>query len=105
MPTHLIHREITDASWTCGLDDGDGPNFTDEVASAIEAAGPRRCRARIWWLHNDAIEAIDEEVAPGRRVRVGEFDGYSLPPWEGLPGAIRGALVALNDGEPPVWRQ
>ena len=70
----------------------------------IEAAGPYRCRTQIWGLHNYAIEAIEEEVAPGEWVRIAGFDGYELPPWASLPEPIRGALAALNDGEPPTWR-
>ena len=84
--------------------DGDGPNFTDEVASVIEAAGPYRCRTQIWGLHNYGIEAIEEEIAQGEWVPVAEFDGYDPPPWESLPQPVRDAIVALNDGEPPAWR-
>ena len=87
-----------------GFEDGDGPNFTDEVAAAIEAAGPYRCRTQIWGLHNYGIEAIEEEVAPGEWVPVAGFDGYDLPLWESLPEPVRDALVALNDGEPFAWR-
>ena len=61
----LICWEITDAFSKFGFEDGDGPNFTDEVAAAIEAAGPYRCRTQIWGLHNYGIEAIEEEVSPG----------------------------------------
>ena len=104
MPQTIVSWEITDAFSKFGFEDGDGLNFTDEVAAAIEAAGPYRCRTEIWGLHNYAIEAIDEEIAPGEWVRVAEFDGYALPPWKSLSEAIRLALVALNDGEPFTWR-
>ena len=79
-------------------------DFTDDIASAIEAAGPYRCRTQIWGLHNYAIEAIDEEVAPEEWVRVAKFDGYTLPPWASLPQPVHDVLVALNDGQPPAWR-
>jgi len=46
-----------------------------------------------------AIEAIEEEVDPGKWVLVAEFDGYTLPSWDGLPERARMALVALNDGK------
>ena len=104
MPTRTICWENTEAFAKFGFEDGDGPNFTDEVAAAIEAAGPYRCRTQIWGLHNYAIEAIEEEVALGEWVRVAEFDGYELPPWASLPLAIRRALVALNGGSSPTWR-
>lgn len=104
MPRSIIDWEITEAFSKFGFGDGDGPNFTDEVVSAIEAAGPYRCRAQVWGLHNYGIEAIEEEIAPGEWVTVTEFDGYALPPWESLPEPVRDALVALNDGEPPAWR-
>ena len=103
MPTRIIHWEITDAFAKFGFEDGDGHNFTDDVAAAIEAAGPYRCPRQIWGLHNYVIEAIQEERAPDEWVRIAEFDGYTLPPWQSLPTAIRDALVALNDGEPIVW--
>ncbi len=104
MPQTIISWEITDAFSKFGFEDGDGPNFTDEVASAIEAAGPYRCRTQIWGLHNYGIEAIEAEIAPGEWVRVAGFDGYELPRWESLPEPVRDALVALNEGEPPIWR-
>ena len=74
------------------------------MASAVEAAGPYRCRTQIWGLHNYGIEAIEEEVAPGEWVPVAAFDGYELPPWESLPQPVRDALVTLSDGESPAWR-
>ena len=98
MPRRIICWEIADAFSKFGFEDGDGPNFTDEVAAAIEAAGPYRCRTQIWGLHNYAIEAIEEEVAPEEWLRVAEFDGYTLPPWESLPEPVRDALVALTRG-------
>ena len=104
MPQRIIRWEITEAFSKFGFDDGDGPNLTDEVVSAIEAAGPYRCRTQIWGLHNYGIEAIEEEVAPDEWVAVAEFDGYELPPWKSLPEPTRDALVALNDGEPPAWQ-
>ncbi len=104
MPRRIICWEITDAFSKFGFDDGDGHNFTDEVAAAIEAAGPYRCHTQIWGLHNYAIEAIEEEVSPGEWVPVAGFDGYTLPPWAGLPQPVRDALVALNDGQLPAWR-
>ena len=104
MPRRIICWEITDAFSKFGFDDGDGPNFTDEVAAAIEAASPYRCRTQIWGLHNYGIEAIEEEVSPEEWVPVAEFDGYELPPWESLPEPVRDALVALNGGESPAWR-
>ena len=103
MPTGIIHWEITDAFLKFGFDDGDGPNFTDEVAAAIEAAGPYRCLTQTWGLHNYQIEAIEQEIAPDSWLCIAEFDGYLLPPWESLPRAIRGALVALNGDAPPAW--
>lgn len=104
MPRRIICWQITDAFAKFGFGDGDGPNFTDEVAAAIEAAGPYRCLTQTWGLHNYAIEVIDEEVAPGEWVRIAEFDGYELPLWESLPHAIRNALVALNGGQLLEWR-
>ncbi len=103
MPRSIIDWEITDAFSKFGFGDGDEPNFTDEVASAVEAAGPYRCRTSPRGLHNYAIEAIEEEVAPGEWALVGEFDGYDLPPWKSLPEAIRDALISLNGGAPPAW--
>lgn len=103
MPRRIIDWETTEAFSKFGFEDGDGPNFTDEVVSAIEAAGPYRCRTGIQGMHNYAIETVEEEVAPEEWVRVAEFDGYALPPWESLPEPVRDALVALNDGEPPAW--
>ena len=103
-PRASSHREITDAFSRFGFDDGDGLNFTDEVVAAIEAVGPYRCQTDAQGLHNYAIEAIDEQVAPGRWGRIAEFDGYSLPEWARLPEALRDALVALNNGEPIAWR-
>ena len=104
MPTRIIDWEITEAFAKFGFGDGDGPNFTDDVAHAIEAAGPYRCPRQVWGLHNYAIEAIEEEVAPGEWVCIAEFDGYALPPWQSLPDPIRQALVALNGGAPLTWR-
>ncbi|MYH40383.1 MAG: hypothetical protein F4150_01045 [Chloroflexi bacterium] len=104
MPRRIIDWEIEEAFSKFGFGDGDGPNFTDEVASAIEAAGPYRCRMQIWGLHNYGIEAIDEEIAPGEWAPVAEFDGSELPSWESLPQPVRDALVALNDGGSPAWR-
>ena len=104
MPRSIIEWEITEAFSKFGFGDGDGPNFTDEVVSAIEAAGRYRCRTQIWGLHNYGIEAIEEEVAPDEWVVRAEFDGYALPAWESLPEPVRDALVALNRGEPPTWR-
>ncbi len=43
MPEHTICWVITDAFARFGFGDGDGPNFTDRVVAAIEAAGPYRC--------------------------------------------------------------
>ena len=71
MPRRIICWEITDAFSKFGFEDGDGPNFTDEVAAAIEAAGPYRCRTQIWGLHNYGVEIIEEEVAPEQRARKG----------------------------------
>ena len=79
MPTRIIHWEITDAFAKFGFADGDGHNFTDDVAAAIEAAGPYRCPRQIWGLHNYVIEAIEEERAPDEWVRIAEFDGCTLP--------------------------
>ena len=104
MPRRIIHWDVTDAFAKFGFEDGDGPNFTNDVAAAIEAAGPYRCRTQSWGLHNYAIEAIEEDVAPDKWVSIAEFDGYALPPWQSLPAAIRDALVALNGGEPLTWR-
>ena len=104
MPRRIIDWEVEEAFSKFGFGDGDGPNFTDEVASAIEAVGPYRCRTQIWGLHNYGIEAIEEEVAPGEWVPVSEFDGHGLPPWERLPQAVRDALVHLNDGNEIAWR-
>ena len=104
MPRRTICWDITDAFLKFGFDDGDGPNFTDEVVSTIKAAGPYRCRTRDGGLHNYSIEAIEEKVSPDRWVRVAEFDGYALPPWESLPEAIRDALVGLNGRVAPMWR-
>ncbi len=104
MPTTIIRWEIIDAFSKFGFDDGDGPNFTDEVVAAIETAGPYRCHTRVWGLHNYAVETIEEEVKSGTWVRVAEFDGYALPPWESLPRTIRDALIALNDGNALTWR-
>ncbi|MCY4639401.1 MAG: hypothetical protein OXC94_03555 [Chloroflexi bacterium] len=103
MPRSIIHWEIKDAFSKFGFGDGDGPNFTAEVAAAIEAAGLYRCRTQAWGLHNYAIETIEEEVEPGIWVTVAEFDGYTLPTWTSLRQPIRKALVALNDGESPAW--
>ena len=104
MPTRTICWEITEAFAKFGFADWGRPQLHRQGAAAIEAAGPYRCRTQIWGLHNYAIEAIEEEVAPGTWARIAEFDGYELPPWESLPEAIRHALVALNGGEPPTWR-
>lgn len=104
MPRRIIDWDIAEAFSKFGFGDGDGPNFTDEVASAIEAAGPYRCRTQIWGLHNYGIETIEEEVAPGEWAPVAEFDGHELPPWESLPEPVRDALVTLSDGESPAWR-
>ncbi len=104
MPRSIIDWEISEAFSKFGFDDGDGPNFTDEVVAAIEAAGPYRCRTQSWGLHNYAIEAIEEEVTPGEWVAVAEFDGYVPQPWRSLPEAIRDALIALNDGKPVTRR-
>ena len=104
MPTRIINWDITDAFAKFGFGDGDGLNFTDDVAHAIEAAGPYRCPRQIWGLHNYVIEAIEAEVAADEWVRIAAFDGYALPPWQSLPQPIQGALVALNDGEPLTWR-
>ena len=87
MPEHTICWEITDTFAKFGFGDGDGPNFTDHVVAAIDAAGPYRCHTQTWGLHNYAIVAIDE-----------------LPPWDALPQAARDALVALNGGAPLDWR-
>ena len=103
MPRRIIDWEITDAFSKFGFGDGDGSNFTDEVASAIEAAGPYRCRILNEGLHNYAIEAIEERVAPDEWVARAEFDGYALPEWESLPEPVRDALVALNDGQGITW--
>ncbi len=83
-----------------GFDDGDAPNFTDEVVVAIEAAGPYRCHTQTWGLHNYAIEAIEEEVEPGRWITVAELDGSSLAFWGSLPEPVSTALIGLNAGEP-----
>ena len=48
-----------------------GPSFTDDVATAIEATGPYRCRPQISGLHNDGVEINEEEVAPEQRAREG----------------------------------
>ncbi len=104
MPERIIWWEITDAFAKFGFGDGDGPNFTDTVAAAIEAVGPYHCETQTWGLHNYAIVAIDEQVEPGEWLRVAEFDGYELPPWESLTELIRDALVALNGGGPIDWR-
>ncbi len=104
MPERIIWWEITDAFAKFGFGDGDGPNFTDEVAAAIEAVGPYRCETQTWGLHNHAIVAIDKQLAHGQWLRVAAFDGYELPPWESLPVTIRHALVALNGGAPLDWR-
>ena len=103
MPRSIIDWEIMDAFSKFGFDDGDGPNFTNEVVAAIEAAGPYRCRTQTWGLHNYAIEAIEEQVEPEKWEAVAEFDGYKLPAWERLPNAIRDALVALNNGGALAW--
>ncbi len=103
MPRSIIDWEIAEAFLKFGFGDGDGPNFTGEVAAAIEAAGPYRCRTQTWGLHNYAIEAIKEEVESGRWVTVAEFDGYTLPPWVGLPLPVRNALLHLNDGRSLNW--
>ena len=66
MPTRIIQWEITDAFAKFGFEDGDGHNFTDDVAAAIDAAGPYRCPRQIWGLHNYQIEAIEEETRTGR---------------------------------------
>ena len=81
MPRRIIRWEITDAFSKFGFEDGDGPNFTDEVAAAIEAAGPYCCRTQIWGLHNYAIEAIEEEVRArgvGARRRVRRLRAAAL---------------------------
>ena len=104
MPRSIIDWEITEAFSKFGFGDGDGPNFTNKVVAAIEAAGPYRCRTQPWGLHNYAIEAIEEEVEPGTWVTVTEFDGDERPPWGSLPEPVRERLVALNDGEPLAWR-
>ena len=103
MPRSIIDWEITEAFSKFGFGDGDGPNFTDEVVAVIEAAGPYRCRTQAWGLHNYAIEAIEEEVEPGRWGTVAEFGGDALPAWESLPERIRDALAAINDGGVPGW--
>ena len=104
MPEHPICWEIADAFAKFGFADGDGPNFTDEVAAAIEAAGPYRCQSQTLGVHNYLIVAIDEEVAVGEWVRIAEFDGYELPTWESLPETVRNALVALNGGRAVRWQ-
>ena len=104
MPRRIIDWEITEAFSKFGFGDGDGPNFTDDVVAAIEAAGPYRCQTGVQGLHNYAIEAIEEHVAPNEWAPVAVFEGYTLPPWQGLPEAIRIALVARNDGEPVTWQ-
>ena len=103
MPRSIIDWEISEAFSKFGFEDGDGPNFTNEVVAAIEAAGPYRCRMQSWGLHNYAIDAIDEEVAPGMWETVVEFDGYELPPWESLPWPVRDTLIALNGVDRPPW--
>ena len=104
MPRSIIDWEITEAFLKFGFGDGDGPNVTDEVVAAIEAAGPYRCYTQSWGLHNYAIETIEEEVESGVWVTVAEFDGYMLPPWESLPILIRDALATLTSRTPLTWR-
>ncbi len=59
MPRRITDWEVTEAFSKFGFEDGGGPDFTDEVVSAIEAAGLHRCRTQVWGLHNYGIGLIE----------------------------------------------
>ena len=101
MPTNNIQWEISEAFDKFGFDDGNGPNFTEVVKDAIEAAGSYECDVESFDAHNYMIFEIVEAV-PGGEV-IAKFDGYELPEWDTLPEPIQNALIALNDGEPVKW--
>ena len=89
MPKTVIEWEWEEAFDKFGFGDGDGPNFTDEVAGAIQGKFGYECQLDTWGIHNFMIMSI---VDPKTRQCV-----YKRRPWN--PGRDREEDKEVVDGQ------
>lgn len=85
MPKTVIEWQWEDAFDKFGFDDGDGPNFTDEVADAIRGEFGYACDCRPWGIHNYMIRAV---TVPATGATV-----YKRKPWCASDGEDRCEVV------------
>lgn len=76
MPKKVIYWEWEEAFDKFGFDDGDGPNFTDEVASFLRGLG-YEVECDHWGIHNYMIFKV--EGSDGTDLLEGVEVGYDNP--------------------------
>ena len=93
---------LVEAFLKFGYDDGEGANFTNHVAVAIERRGIA-CRTDWNGPHNYMIFALETEREFGVWEPVVEFTGGELPPFAELPEEARAALSGLDPEIEQRW--
>lgn len=63
MPRTVIEWEWEEAFDKFGFGDGDGPNFTADVASAIQCKFGYVCEVDTWGMHNFMIKSVVDPKA------------------------------------------